>query len=57
MTKPVVCHCLDVHYCHAIYNFASFIANYPKQVLLSGIVKDWCLKYLSFVMKYLKYAD
>ena len=49
MTKPVVHHCPDGHYRSVIYDFASSIADYPKQVLLSGIVKDWCPKYVSLL--------
>ena len=46
MTTPVICRCPDGHYRRVIFDFASFIANYPEQVLLAGIVSNWCPKYL-----------
>jgi len=41
---PVVHCCLDGHWCHVIFNLAVFIADYPKQVMLSGIIQGWCSK-------------
>ena len=46
MTTPVVHRCPDGHYHHVIFDFASFIANYPEQVLLAGVVSNWCPKYI-----------
>ncbi|KAJ6599442.1 hypothetical protein B0H10DRAFT_2167549 [Mycena sp. CBHHK59/15] len=45
MKKPVVRHCPDGHFRCAIYDFGPFIADYPEQVLLAGIVQNWCAKY------------
>ena len=42
MTIPVVHHCPDSHYCCVIYDLAVFIADYPEQVYLSGVVQGWC---------------
>ncbi len=44
MTTPVVRRCPDGHYRRVIYDFAAFIADYPEQVYLSGIVGEWCCK-------------
>ncbi|KAG6825616.1 hypothetical protein H0H92_003051 [Tricholoma furcatifolium] len=44
MTKPVVRRCPDAHYRRVIYDFAAYIADYPEQVLLGGIVQNWCPK-------------
>ena len=46
MTTPVICRCPDGHYQRVIFDFASFNADYPEQVLLAGIVSNWCPKYL-----------
>ncbi|KAF8807978.1 hypothetical protein BYT27DRAFT_7223733 [Phlegmacium glaucopus] len=44
MTKPVILCCPDGHYRHVIFNLAAFIADYPEQVALAGIVQGWCPK-------------
>ncbi|KAG2045477.1 hypothetical protein BDR06DRAFT_1057650, partial [Suillus hirtellus] len=44
MTKPIVCRCPDGHFRRVIYDLAAFIADYPEQVMLSGIVQNWCAK-------------
>ncbi|KAK0460894.1 uncharacterized protein EV420DRAFT_1619442 [Desarmillaria tabescens] len=44
MMEPVIRRCPDGHFRRVIYNLASFIADYPEQVLLSGIVSRWCTK-------------
>ncbi|KAI0044051.1 hypothetical protein FA95DRAFT_1583919 [Auriscalpium vulgare] len=51
MTKPNIVYlsnrnCSDRYYQHAIYEIGPFIADYPEQVLLAGIVQDWCPKCL-----------
>ncbi|KAJ6454819.1 hypothetical protein C8R45DRAFT_1188893 [Mycena sanguinolenta] len=46
MTKPVICRCPDGHFRRIIYDFGPFIADYPEQVLLAGIVQNWCAKYV-----------
>ncbi|KAK0460266.1 uncharacterized protein EV420DRAFT_1620047 [Desarmillaria tabescens] len=44
MTTPVVRRCLDSHYRCVIYDLGPYIADYPEQVLLAGIVQGWCVK-------------
>jgi hypothetical protein len=34
----------DGHYRRAIYGIGPFIADYPEQVLLAGVVQGWCPK-------------
>ncbi|TRM64435.1 hypothetical protein BD626DRAFT_430192 [Schizophyllum amplum] len=42
MTRPQVVRCCDGHWRRAIYGLGPYIADYPEQVLLSGIVQGWC---------------
>ena len=44
MTNPVVRRCPDGHFRRVIYDLIAFIADYPEQVLLTGIVQGWCPK-------------
>ncbi|KAF8887501.1 hypothetical protein CPB85DRAFT_1378036 [Mucidula mucida] len=44
MSTPVVRLCPDGHYRQVIYDIASYIADYPEQVLLAGVVSGWCCK-------------
>ncbi|KAJ3742783.1 hypothetical protein DFH05DRAFT_1495496 [Lentinula detonsa] len=44
MTTPVLRRCPDGYYCHVIYDLAAFIADYPEQVLLAGVVQGWCCR-------------
>ncbi|KAG6888151.1 hypothetical protein C0992_009495 [Termitomyces sp. T32_za158] len=44
MTVPEVIMCPDGHYRRAIYGIGPYIADYPEQVWLAGIVQDWCPK-------------
>ena len=44
MTTPIVRRCPDSHFHHVIYNFGAFIADYPEQAYLLGIVSGWCPK-------------
>ncbi|EDR00932.1 uncharacterized protein LACBIDRAFT_333636 [Laccaria bicolor S238N-H82] len=44
MIKPVVRRCPDGHFQHVIYDLAAYIADYPEQVYLAGIVQNWCPK-------------
>ena len=48
MTTPVVRRCPDGHFHRVIYDFGAFIADYPEQAYLSGIVSGWCPKYDMF---------
>ncbi|KAH9839287.1 uncharacterized protein C8Q71DRAFT_795564 [Rhodofomes roseus] len=41
-----VVRCPDGHFRRVIYDLGPFIADYPEQVVLSGIVSGWCPKCL-----------
>lgn len=45
MTVPHVMRCPDGHFRRVIFQLGPFIADYPEQVLLAGIVQNWCPKY------------
>ncbi|RPD67720.1 hypothetical protein L226DRAFT_474492 [Lentinus tigrinus ALCF2SS1-7] len=47
MTTPHVLRCPDGHFRHAVFEIGPFIADYPEQVYLSGIVSGWCPKCFS----------
>ncbi|KAH9974793.1 hypothetical protein BGW80DRAFT_1490177 [Lactifluus volemus] len=42
MTSPVIRRCPDGHYRRVIFDLVAFIADYPEQVMLTGIVQGWC---------------
>jgi hypothetical protein len=42
MTSPEVVWSPDGHFRQAIFSIGPYIADYPEQVWLSAIVKDWC---------------
>lgn len=44
MTRPIIRRCPDGHLRRVIYDLIAFIADYPEQVLLTGIVQGWCPK-------------
>ena len=44
MITPVVRRCPDGHFRHVIFDLINFIADYPEQVMLTGIVQGWCPK-------------
>ncbi|KAK7462238.1 hypothetical protein VKT23_007843 [Stygiomarasmius scandens] len=44
MTSYEVVKCPDDHFRRAIYEIGPYIADYPEQVLLAGIVQNWCPK-------------
>ncbi|KAJ3871695.1 hypothetical protein F5051DRAFT_340527 [Lentinula edodes] len=44
MTAPEVVMCPDGHYRRVIYGLGPYIADYPEQVYLAGIVSGWCPK-------------
>ncbi|KAF8999699.1 hypothetical protein BDQ17DRAFT_1391507 [Cyathus striatus] len=44
MTTPEIVHCPDGHLCCAFYGLGPYIADYPEQVWLTGIVQNWCPK-------------
>ncbi|KAJ3754049.1 hypothetical protein EV360DRAFT_96763 [Lentinula raphanica] len=44
MKTPIIRKCPDGHFRKVIYDLAAFIADYPEQVYLSGIVQGWCTR-------------
>ena len=44
MTVPKIHRCPDGHFRYVIYDLIAFIADYPEQVMLTGIVQGWCPK-------------
>ena len=44
MRAPVIRRCPDGHFRSVIYDLVAFIADYPEQVMLTGIVQGWCPK-------------
>jgi hypothetical protein len=46
MTTPEITLCSDGHYRRAIYGLGPYIADYPEQALLAGVVQNWCPKYV-----------
>ncbi|KAG5636033.1 hypothetical protein H0H81_009333 [Sphagnurus paluster] len=44
MTTPEVIKCPDGHFRRAIYSLGPYIADYPEQVWLAGVVQYWCPK-------------
>lgn len=48
MTIPEIMRCPDGHYRKIIFQLGPFIADYPEQVMLAGIVQGWCPKYADY---------
>jgi hypothetical protein len=46
-TVPVVRRCPDGHFRRVVYDLIAFIADYPEQVMLAGVVQGWCPKLVS----------
>ncbi|KAF9528314.1 hypothetical protein CPB83DRAFT_767174 [Crepidotus variabilis] len=44
MTKPELVRCPDGHLRRAFYGLGPYIADYPEQVYLAGVVSGWCPK-------------
>ena len=42
--------CPDGHYRRVIHDLGPFIADYPEQVMLAGIVKGWCAKFVIYLL-------
>lgn len=45
MTTPDIVKCPDGHFRRAIYGIGPYIADYPEQVLVAGVVYGWCVRY------------
>ncbi|KAN0094838.1 hypothetical protein V8E55_003125 [Tylopilus felleus] len=48
MTMPQLMKCPDRHLRHVIFGLGPYIADYPEQVLVSGIVQNWCGRCIAF---------
>ncbi|GBE89318.1 predicted protein [Sparassis crispa] len=48
MCTPEVRRCPDGHFRRVVYDLVAFIADYPEQVLLTGIVQGWCARCTAF---------
>ena len=48
MKTPRITRCCDGHLCCVIYGLGPYIADYPEQALLAGIVQGWCPMYVFF---------
>ncbi|KAH9010810.1 hypothetical protein EDB85DRAFT_2077168 [Lactarius pseudohatsudake] len=44
MTTPVVRRCPDGHYRRVVFDIGPFIADYPEQIMLAGVVQGWCAR-------------
>ncbi|KAH9980440.1 hypothetical protein BJV74DRAFT_879340 [Russula compacta] len=44
MEKPKIIRCPNRHFCCAIFSLGPYIADYPEQVWLAGVVSHWCPK-------------
>lgn len=42
MENPVVRRCPDGHFRRVVYDLIAFVADYPEQTMLTGIVQGWC---------------
>ena len=50
MTTPDIIRCPDQHFRRAIYGLGPYIADYPEQVLLAGVVTGWCVRYVDLLL-------
>ncbi|KAN0074467.1 hypothetical protein V8E55_011879 [Tylopilus felleus] len=48
MSTPQVMKFPDRHFRRVIFSLGLYIADYPEQVLLAGIVQDWCGRCIAF---------
>ena len=39
--------CPDGHFRRVVFGLGPYIADYPEQVWLTGIVSNWCPKYVA----------
>ena len=50
MTKWDLVRCADNHFHRVVYRVGPYIANYPEQVLIAGIVNGWCPVYVNILL-------
>ena len=46
MKTPTVYRCSDGHFHWVIFILGPFIADYPEQAMLSGVLQNWCPRYV-----------
>jgi hypothetical protein len=46
MTTPIVMQCGDGQYRCFIFSLGPYIADYPEQCMIAGVVQGWCTRYL-----------
>ena len=46
MLTPQIMKCPDWHFQRVIFSIGPYIADYPEQVLISGIVQNWCGRFV-----------
>ena len=56
MTVPQVLKCADGHFRRVVFGIGPYIADYPEQVLISGIVQNWCGRFI-FVHTHLVFKN
>ncbi|KIK76789.1 hypothetical protein PAXRUDRAFT_17940 [Paxillus rubicundulus Ve08.2h10] len=49
MTTPQVIQCPNHHFCCVIFGIGPYLADYPEQVLLLGIIQNWCGRCIAFL--------
>ena len=57
MSEPEVVKCGDGVYRRVVYGLGPYIADYPEQVLISGIVQGWCPRYSSTTTRFAQVID
>jgi hypothetical protein len=55
MTTPEIMLCPDGRYQKVVFELGPFIADYPEQVMLAGIVQGWCPKLVIDFVTWLSY--
>ena len=50
MTTPDIIRCPDQHFRRAIYGLGPYIADYPEQVLLAGVITGWYVRYIDLLL-------
>jgi hypothetical protein len=59
MSRPDIVMCPDGHHRKAVYVLGPYIADYPEQVILAGVVSGWCAGcvYFSFMTSIISSAS
>jgi hypothetical protein len=51
MKTPKVYQCPDGHFRRVVVDLGPFIADYPEQVMLAGVLQNWCPRYVIIQIK------